>query len=180
MLFRSAKLLIIIGLLLTAYVSASGQVRPLSVPVGPDRASENSQTGSIEEEMRAKQEIRAVDKAHKENLDKARNLAFLGASLYTAFKQKHSLDREDIKKLEKAEKLAKGIREAAGGCDDETEIEKRPADLNSALSMLSETAESLKQKVEKTPKRVVSTAVIDEANVLLELIRIVRTMHPRA
>jgi len=39
-------------------------------------------------------------------------------------------------------------------------------------------AASLKKNVEKTPKHVISTTVIDEANVLLELTRIVRTLIP--
>jgi hypothetical protein len=45
--------------------------------------------------------------------------------------------------------------------------------------MLTDLSKSLKEKVEKTPKYVISTAVIDEANVLLEVIRIVRTFPPK-
>jgi hypothetical protein len=45
--------------------------------------------------------------------------------------------------------------------------------------MLGEFSESLKVKVEKTPKHVVSAAVIDEANVLLEVIRIIRVLSPK-
>ena len=55
-------------------------------------------------------------------------------------------------------------------------MEKPPADLASALEMLGDLSHSLKEKVEKTPKHVISAAVIDEANVLLELVRIVRTL----
>ena len=55
-------------------------------------------------------------------------------------------------------------------------MEKPPRDLTSAMEMLSDVSQSLKEKVEKTPKHVISATVIDEANVLLELIRIVRTL----
>jgi hypothetical protein len=58
-------------------------------------------------------------------------------------------------------------------------MEKPPKDLAAALDMLGDLSKSLKEKVEKTPKHVISAAVIDEANVLLELIRIVRTLPPK-
>jgi len=44
------------------------------------------------------------------------------------------------------------------------------------MEMLSDLSHSLKEKVEKTPKHVISAVVIDEANVLLELIRIIHTL----
>lgn len=104
------------------------------------------------------------------------DLAALGASLADVFSAKKYLDREDLKKLEKAEKLTKSIRDAFGGSTEEELIEKPPTDLADAITQLAHLTESLKQRVEKTPKRVVSAAVIDEANVLLELIRIVKKM----
>jgi hypothetical protein len=36
---------------------------------------------------------------------------------------------------------------------------------------------SLNEKVQETPRQVVSTSIINKANVLLELIRIVRTFN---
>ena|SRR5882672_1986597 len=134
---------------------------------------------ALEEEMRAKRAIQAADKEYQENLERARDLSFLGTSILASFKQKNTLDREDVKKLDKVEKLAKAIRRAAGGSEDEVEMEKPPTDLAAALDMLGDLSKSLKEKVEKTPKHVISAAVIDEANVLLELIRIVRTFPPR-
>lgn len=183
MITRCIKALAIVSVIAASYSIGSAQLLPPTTPsVAADKNSNDvPQTyASMEEEMRAKREIQAAEKAHKENLTRARNLAFLSAVVLSNYKEKNSLDRDGIKNLEKAEKLAKSIRDAAGGCDDKVELEKRPADLSAALSMISEVADSLKTKVEKTPKRVVSTAVIDEANVLLELIRIARAMQPRA
>jgi hypothetical protein len=183
MLIKCIKALAIVSLIAASYSTGSAQLRPPATPsISADRNSNDEpQTyASMEEEMRAKREIEAAEKAHKENLTRARKLAFLGAAVLSDFKEKHFLDRDGIKDLEKAEKLAKSIRDAAGGCDDKVQLENRPADLSAALSMISEVADSLKKKVEKTPKRVVSAAVIDDANVLLELIRIARAMQPRA
>ena len=132
---------------------------------------------SIEEDMRAKRAIKVAEKEYQQNVDRARDLSVLGASVNSSFKQKTYLGKDDLKKLEKAEKLAKAIRNAAGGSDDH-EMDQPPKDLACALSMFADVAESLKKNVEKTPKHVVSTTVIDEANVLLELTRIVRTLAP--
>lgn len=130
----------------------------------------------VEEEMKAKRAIKEADREYQENLGRARDLSSLGVALVTSFKEKNALDHNDIKKLDKVEKLAKAIRRAAGGSEDKVEMEKPPSDLTSAMEMLSDVSQSLKEKVEKTPKHVISATVIDEANVLLELIRIVRTL----
>jgi hypothetical protein len=129
----------------------------------------------MEEEMKAKRAIHEAEKQYQENLERARALSILGTTIVTSFKQKNYLDERDLKKLDKVEKLAKGIRRAAGGSEDEVEMEKPPRNIASAMEMLGTLSQSLKAKVEKTPKHVISAAVIDEANVLLELIRILRT-----
>lgn len=182
---------IVLGLIAASSALARAQDAPVqkrqAIRIGahqiPTEPRDDSKKGEreepltiAEEEMRAKRAIKEADKEYQENLDRAHNLSSLGLSIVASFKQKHTLDREDIKKLEKLEKLAKGIRNAAGGSDDKVALEKPPRDLAAAMDMLSELSQSLKEKVEKTPKRVISAAVIDEANVLLELVRIVRTL----
>ena len=181
---KFGKTLIVLGLVAVLHALAAAQVRDKdekSVPPKPltemTKADDSKELFSpVEEEMRAKRAIQADEKEYRENLGRARDLSLLGGSIVASFKQKKSLDQEDIKKLEKVEKLAKGIRRAAGGCDDDVEMEKPPKDLATAIEMLSELSQSLKVKVEKTPKHVISASVIDEANVLLELIRIVRSL----
>jgi len=161
---------------------ASAQQTPQtrkSVAAEPDKGSGHDDNGpftEIEEEMKAKRAIKFADKEYQDNLDRARDLSTLGAAIVTSFKQKNTLNQEDLKKLDKVEKLARGIRHAAGGSEDATEMEKPPTDIASAVEMLGDLSHSLKEKVEKTPKHVMSAAVIDEANVLLELVRIVRTL----
>ncbi len=142
---------------------------------------DEQQLSPIEEEMRAKRQIEATDKAHKENVNRARHLVSLSESLVRAYKINNHLGKEDLKNLERAEKLVKKIRDEAGGSDPDTEKEHepQPKDLQTGLVKLRELADSLKERVEKTPKRVVSAAIIDEANVLLELIRNVRSMQTR-
>lgn len=179
---KIAMILLVMGLLGIAFAPASAQQsNQIQKPVSaePDKGSSHDENGSfaaIEEEMKAKRAIKSAEKEYQDNLDRARDLSTLGAAIVTSFKEKNSLDQEDIKKLDKVEKLAKGIRRAAGGSEDEIEMEKPPADIASAVEMIGNVSLSLKEKVEKTPKHVVSANVIDEANVLLELVRIVRTL----
>jgi hypothetical protein len=181
---RAARALLIVALIGACYALAPAQQgqMPVSNKAGADQKPDNDvdMGSSIEEEMRVKRELRAAEKAHKTNVERARDLATLGATLLSRFNDSNSLNRDDFKKLEKAEKLARSIREAAGGSEDRVEMDNPPTDVAAALCRFSELADSLKEKVEKTPKHVVSAAVIDEANVLLELIRIVRALHPKA
>lgn len=174
-----ARVLFLALLFAGSLTSVSAQADDTRKPGVPDTdkmmGDSKRPFAEVEEEMRAKRAIHVVDKEYQENLERARELSFLGISLATSFKEKNTLDREDLKKLGRVEKLAKNIRNAAGGEGEEVKIDKAPNDLASAMSMLQELSKSLREKVEKTPKHVISAAVIDEANVLLELIRIVRT-----
>jgi hypothetical protein len=182
---RSARLLAVVILTVVSSAFAAAQQNTQNqkaVSLDADKTSAEDASrpfAALEEEMRAKRAIKFAEKEYQENLDRARDLSSLGASIVASFKQKKGLDQEDIKKLEKVEKLAKGIRQAAGGSEDDVDMEKPPTNLAAALDMLGDLSKSLKEKVEKTPKHVISAAVIDEANVLLELIRIVRTLPPK-
>jgi hypothetical protein len=90
-------------------------------------------------------------------------------------KNKPVLDRDSLKKVERLEKLTKKVRGEAGGEDEEVEIPDRPADLSSTLAQIAEASESLSKEVIDTPRQVVSASVIGKANVLLELIKMVRS-----
>jgi len=172
------KALVVIGLIATPLTFSAAQSlgHTMDKPASDDPTKAGDPPSIVEEEMKAKRAIKEADREYQENLSRARDLSSLGCALVTSFKQKNALDQDDIKKLDKVEKLAKGIRRAAGGSEDKVEMEKPPTDLTSAMEMLSDVSQSLKEKVEKTPKHVISATVIDEANVLLELIRIVRTL----
>jgi len=182
-LFHYSKLMLASLVIGFCFATAAAQKADLSKPVSvDDDKSGNSSPAfnTIEEEMKAKRAIQYEEKEYQENLGRARDLCSLGTAIVNSFKQKNSLDSEDFKKLEKVEKLAKSIRNAAGGSGDDTDMDSPPKDMSAAIQMLGELSESLKSKVEKTPKHVISAAVIDEANVLLELIRVVRTLPSRA
>jgi hypothetical protein len=146
--------------------------RPLD---GTFKNQDDTPLTTFEEEIRAKREIKLAEKDHQENLNRAREIAQIGKELRESFKNKTSFDRDCFKKIERLEKLTKKVRSEAGGQDEEVDI-SRPADLVAAITQISEASETLSKDVQNTPRRVVSASVINNANVLLELIKVARTI----
>src|ERR1044072_1029247 len=128
---------------------------------------------SFEEEIRAKRELKIAEKEHQENLNRAKEISEIGKQLKD-LKDSSTFDRDCVKKIERLEKLTKKVRSEAGGDDDEITITPRPTDLPSAIKQISEASETLSKDVQNRPRRVVSASVINNANVLLELIRLAR------
>ena len=129
---------------------------------------------TIEEEMNAKRAIKLAEKEHQENLDRAREIGEIGKELRDSLKDKTSIERDCLKKVERLEKLTKKVRGDAGGDDEEVNITNRPTDIASATTQIAEVSESLSKDVQNTPRQVVSASVISRANVLLELIKMLR------
>jgi hypothetical protein len=150
--------------------------RPQS-PLPPDR--DNPTLGNFEEEIRAKRAIKLAEKDHRENLDRAHQILELAKYLQTSLKDKTTIDRDSLKKLERLEKLTKKIRNQAGGEDEEVKIVDRPANITGAVNQIADTAESLSKTVHDTPRQVVSASMISTANVLLELVKLLRGFDPR-
>jgi hypothetical protein len=174
----------LISIVLCASVAFS-QVKsppPQPAPTPPPRAvdgtlknPDDTPLTTFEEEIRAKREIKIAEKEHQQNLDRAREIADIGKQLNEGFKNSSTLDRDCAKKIERLEKLTKKVRNEAGGDDDEITISPHPTDLASAIKQISEASEVLSKDVQNTPRRVVSASVINNANVLLELIRLARS-----
>ena len=153
----------------------NAQTPPRPAGTTTDKRSEDSgPLTTFEEEIRAKRMIRMAEKEHEENLKRAREILQLGQDLRECVKTKANLDRDNTKKLDRLEKLTKKIRGEAGGGDDDVQIIDVPSDISAAISLIAENAELLSKDVQNTPRQVVSASVIDRANVLLELVKIVR------
>ena len=126
--------------------------------------------------MRVKQEIKLREKEYKANVDRAREVAELGAQLRDAQKLGRAFGRDEYKKLDRLEKLAKKIRSEAGGVEEEESDDNPPSKLDSALSRLADVAESLFNAVQKTPPKVISLGVIEKVNTLLQLTKVTRNL----
>ena len=160
---------------LAGVAPAQGQTI-LNDPFNPGKSGSGHESplGSPEVEMRARLDIQRAEKLRKENLDRAREVAQLGAELRDIYSRNRSFDRDGIKKLERLEKLTRRIRSEAGGSDDDERLKDAPREIVAALTRIADLSVELRKGVEKTPRLVVSAAVIDRANQLLELINFVR------
>ncbi|HEX6045838.1 MAG TPA: hypothetical protein VFZ22_15195 [Pyrinomonadaceae bacterium] len=154
---------------------ASAQTRPMPPSeMDPSTTRERPMT-EMEAEMKAKLAIKYAEKGYQENLDRAKEIAQIGKELKSAVTGKALLNSDSQKKIERLEKLTRKIRSEAGGGDQEVDLHDRPTDVPSTVTRIAEAAETLSKDVQNTPRQVVSTSVIENANVLLELIKIVRT-----
>jgi hypothetical protein len=163
----------------TAQTAMPRATPPPSRPDSPGADKDDSPLTSFEEEIRAKRAIKMAEKDHEENVNRAREVADVAKDLQRSLKDKTTIDRDSAKKIERLEKLTKKIRNEAGGEDEEVEIVDRPSDIPGAAKQIAESAESLSKTVQNTPRQVVSASVIGNANVLLELIKLLRAFDPR-
>lgn len=179
---RSVFILIFVflfgGSVAVAQVSSSPRPAPTPPPRPIDGTlkvpDDTRPLTSFEEEMRAKRAIKLAEKEHDANLKRAREIADIGKELQGILKDKSVVDRDSLKKVERLEKLTKKIRSEAGGDDEDVTIENKPSDLCGTVTKIAEATESLSKNVQDTPRQVVSASVIGQANVLLELLKIVR------
>lgn len=171
------------ALLLLFPLLAQAQTPPRAIPPisesveAPRPRSDDRQVlGSIDDEMRAKQSLRLLDKEYKDNVQRAREAAELSGQLRDALKAGRPFGREETKKLERLEKLAKKIRDEAGGSDEESLLNNPPGKLESALDSLAEVAGALYKTLQKTPRQVISASIIENANALLKLAKLTRNL----
>jgi hypothetical protein len=131
--------------------------------------------GSIENEMRDRQKLKEEKKQYDENVARARDASELASQLVKAYEAKKAFNSEDGKKFERLEKLTKRIRNEAGGSDTVPEVKDIPGVMDAAVKQVAELADEMRKLVEKTPRHVISAAVIDQANKLLGLLQHVRS-----
>lgn len=131
--------------------------------------------GTPEAEMMRRAEIRREEDLHKEMVERADEAAQLGDLLLASYKKNNSLTRDDQKRLERLEKLARKIRGGAGGSDDDEKLSDPPGQVEGAVSRLAKLAGDLKESVSKTSRLVISANVIEHSNEMIELIRHIRT-----
>ena len=112
---------------------------------------------------------------HREMVERAEEAVELGDQLLASYKKNNSLTRDDQKRLERLEKLARRIRGGAGGSDDDEELSDPPGQVEGAVSRLAKLAGDLKESVSKTSRLVISANVIERSNEMIELIRHIRS-----
>jgi hypothetical protein len=134
--------------------------------------------GKPAEEIMLRAEIRHEEESHKEMVERAGEAAQIGDEILSSYKKNNALGGDDLKKLERLDKLAHKIRSGAGGSED-VELEDPPGQLEAAIKRLADTSDLLNKSVQKTSRLVISAAVIKHSNELIELIKSIRNIqHP--
>lgn len=174
------------GLLLFVSSPTLSQTKPGTTPTSPPSGSEPRSSdpdkpdssfhdfGSVESEMRFRQLLKEEKKQYDENVARAREASELASQLVKAYEAKKVFNSEDGKKFERLEKLTKKIRNEAGGSDTDPDVKDIPGVMDAAIKRMAELADDMRKLVEKTPRHVISAAVIDQANKLLGLLQHVR------
>jgi hypothetical protein len=163
-----------LALLASAAAAQTGsQVNP---PTDASGQNPRRELGSPEAEIIRRAEIKHEEESHKEMVDRADEAALIGEQLLNAFQKSKSLGKDDLKKLDRMEKLARKIRGGAGGSDDDSPLENPPQQLEKAVARLAEISGQLNKSVQKTSRLVISAAVINSSNELIELIKHIRSI----
>jgi hypothetical protein len=170
--------------LMLAGASQAQSSRPISAaPQDPPPAnggkndSSDTNFGSPENEMRDKLLLKEEKKQYDENVARAHEVSQLGSELNESFTSRKLFTPDDGKKLERLEKLTRKIRNEAGGSDSDATVKDMPGEMDATMKRLADLADELFKLVEKTPRHVVSAAVIDQANKLISLVQ--RLRNPR-
>jgi hypothetical protein len=142
----------------------------------PTKEDPLSNYGSPENEIHAKGILKEEKKRYDEHQARAREASQIASQLYQNYAARKAFNSEDAKKLERLEKLTKRIRNEAGGSESETDADVKdlPSAIEAAVKHMAELADELQKMVEKTPRNVVSAAVIDQANKLIGLVQHLR------
>lgn len=157
-------------------VCASAQIPGADQSSTRPGAQRGGDFGSPEAEMLRRAEIRREEETHKEMVERADEAAQIGDELLSSYKKNNTLTRDDQKRLERLEKLARKIRGGAGGSDDEEKLSDPPGRVEGAVSRLAKLTCDLKESVSKTSRLVISAGVIRRSNEMIELIRHIRTI----
>lgn len=148
--------------------------RPIPQPSPIDRRNDGIDFGNRETDARTRLILKKEKKEYEEHVERAKEARDLAAELQKTYEIAHSFNAADYKKLERLEKLTRRIRNEVGGSQTDADPKDLPRTIADAVPLLGEMAKELCDEVEKTPRRVVSTSIIDQANKLVALIQYLR------
>ena len=159
------------------WLSAQAQTqptRPIPQPSPIDRRNDGIGFGNRETETRTRMILKKEKKEYEEHVERAQEARDLAAELQKTYEIARSFNAADYKKLERLEKLTRRVRNEVGGSQTDADPKELPRTHDEAVSVLADMAKELCDEVEKTPRRVVSASIINQANKLIALIQYVR------
>lgn len=179
----AAVLTVVCALFVTATpaLAQSSPRSPIAPPPSAPPTNDNKDAhdndvdfGSRETDARTRLILKAEKKAYEEHVARAKEASDLAAELKTSYAATNVLNAADQKKLERLEKLTKRIRNEVGGSEMDADPKDLPNTVTDGINAMADMAKELYDEVEKTPRRVVSASLIEQANKLLAVIQFVR------
>lgn len=170
------RVLMVFLFVLTGVLYADAQFPDAGSPDGRSGASKEDYPDGIKETF-AKQRIKAEEKKFDELLEQSEEAAALSSELQESFAANRKLMPEDVKKVERLEKLVKKIRDKLGSESDDDKDKSAndaPLNFNDALKNLQETSNALCAELKKQGRFGISVAAVENSNTLLKLVRLVR------
>lgn len=151
-----------------------GPTRPIPQPSPIERRHDGIGFGNREIDTRTRMILKKEKKDYEEHVERAQEARDLAAELQKTYEIAHSFNAADYKKLERLEKLTRRVRNEVGGSQTDADPKELPGTHDEAVSVLADMARELCDEVEKTPRRVVSASIINQANKLIAIIQYVR------
>ncbi|MGE0130359.1 MAG: hypothetical protein AB7U82_19965 [Blastocatellales bacterium] len=118
-------------------------------------------------------QIKREEDEHKKLLNKGDQIK-LNAEDLTKEAANGRLPRAAEKKLREIEKAARQIRSDFGGGGDDSQLDPAPNSLDDALKHLNDASERLNKHLSKTSRRVISVTVVEVANEITQLVKVLR------
>lgn len=150
----------------------------------PDAATadgKNDSTNKLDlpkgiKETLAKQRIEREEKEYQELVGRGEEAVQLSSDLNKSLEGSRNLSAEDLKKLDRLEKLIKKIRSDLGAKNDESD-ETRPEEtsLPATGKNLEEMTGDLLSEIKKIGRHTISVVAIESSNSLLKLVRFLRS-----
>jgi hypothetical protein len=147
-------------------------IAPAAMAQGASNPPSEEQNETMIDTLKRMQ-IKREEEEHKKILDKGAQIERDAESL-TKEAVNGRLPREGEKKLREIEKAARQIRSEFGGAGDDAPLDPMPASLDDALKRLDDASERLNKHLSKTSRRVISVSVVEVANEVTQLVKILR------
>jgi hypothetical protein len=142
----------------------------------PDLKPPTSQQDiTLPDEMRARLLIARAEEEHRKFLEDVKKLGELSDEITTGFGKRGSLTSEDVKKLSTIEKLAKRILGHAGGSEvDDKTAQSKQLSVKDAIALMGEAVGKITKIVMAETRHVISAAVIEQSNEVINLAQFIR------
>lgn len=169
---RFLQILFFVSLLLAFSNAVSAQAADSNTP---DDKNDPKGIPDVIKENLAKMRIKNEEKDYRELIGKSEEAAQLSDAINNSLDFNRKLSSDDLKKLDRLEKLVKKIRSELGAKDDDSSDETPEKEsLPIAGKNLKEMTSDLVSEIKKIGRHTISVTAIESSNSLLKLVRILR------